>query len=115
MTDSYFKEMLKVTWKINFHDNATKVEHELYFGTYPKQKHCKVNFERDVTANPFYHPVYKRITKLKGSFEGKYRWSQSNTRIIYFPDKESQTVFPIETGTATSISYKIKSKKKKRK
>ncbi len=99
-------------WKIVFFDDESKTEYEIYFKKHSDQKSVKKSFERDVTTNPYYHPKSMRIVPLKGEYEGHYRYKKSNTRIIYHPDETTQKVYPIETGTATNISYKIKSKKK---
>jgi mRNA-degrading endonuclease RelE of RelBE toxin-antitoxin system len=71
------------------------------------------SFESDVTDNPFYHPKAKRIVKLKGktSFPpGTYRYRKDPLRVIYFPDKSTQTVYPLEAASATDISYKKRTK-----
>jgi mRNA-degrading endonuclease RelE of RelBE toxin-antitoxin system len=71
------------------------------------------SFESDVTDNPFYHPKSKRIVKLKGktSFPpGTYRYRKDPLRVIYFPDKTTQTVYPLEAASATDISYKKRTK-----
>ncbi|MCX5884594.1 MAG: hypothetical protein NT096_01545 [Proteobacteria bacterium] len=99
-------------WKIDFFDEETKTEYNTYFETYPKQKHVKISFEKDVTKNPFFHSTPRRIVSLKGKLKGKYRYGKSETRIIYEPDQVSKTVFPLETAKITDVSYKRKSKKK---
>jgi len=71
------------------------------------------SFESDVTDNPFYHPKAKRIEKLKGKTTfptGTYRYRKDPLRVIYFPDKSTQTVYPLEAASATDISYKKRTK-----
>ncbi len=103
--------MANTPWQIIFTDDAKK-EFDLHFENHPNQTPYKKDFEQDVTLNPFYHPSYKRINKMKGKqYKDIYRWSKSNTRVIYKPVSENHTVYPLETSTATGISYKKKSKK----
>lgn len=104
--------MFDENWKIEYHSSKIVKEFNIYFLTYPKQQHCKVSFEKDITTNPYYHPQPKRISKLK-QFNEIYRWRKSDTRITYKPHGESKTVFPLEIGTAGNISYKKRSKRKK--
>jgi mRNA-degrading endonuclease RelE of RelBE toxin-antitoxin system len=99
-------------WKIDFFDEEIKTEYEIYFKKHSDQKSVKMSFEKDVTINPYYHPKPKRIIPLKGKYKGQYRYKKSDTRIIYQPDSATQKIYPLETGTATNISYKVKSKKK---
>jgi len=71
-------------------------------------------FEGSVAENPFYHPKPRRIVKLeKGtSFPpGTYRYRDDPLRVVYYPNKETHTVYPLAAGTATDIPYKKKSKK----
>ena len=94
-------------WKLDFESSSTKKEYQLFFEKHPDQRLYKKKFEQDVTSNPYFHPKDRRISKLKGvEFRGLYRWSISNTRVIYYPESPSQIVYVIETGTATKISYK---------
>lgn len=99
-------------WKIKFFDEEIRKEYEDHFRRHPEQTQYKAKFEKEVTTDPYYHPKQNRIKPLKGKEnKGKYRWSVSNTRVIYIPTAESSTIYPIETGTATDISYKKKSRK----
>jgi|SRR3972149_9403580 len=100
------------SWKLLFFDDDTKTEYDHYFRNYPKQEHVRVSFEKDVTENPFFHPVFRRIVPLKGSYKGKYRYGKSKTRIIYEPIRESKIVYPITIDKVTDIQYKKRSKKK---
>lgn len=71
-------------------------------------------FEDAVTANPFFHPKHRRIKKLqKGtSFPpGAHRFRDDPLRVVYYPEKEKRTVFPLAAGSSTDIAYKKKSKK----
>ena len=100
-------------WKLSFPDTATKKEYDKYFKDHQDQAHCKKAYEKDVGSDPLYHPTPKRIKKMEGKdWEGFFRYKKSNTRIIYYPESETKTVYTIETGTSTGISYKKKSKKK---
>ncbi|MBL6995966.1 hypothetical protein [Desulfobacula sp.] len=71
-------------------------------------------FEMSVADNPFYHPKHRRIVKLEkgtGFPPGTYRYSDNPLRVVYYPNKETHTVYPLAAGTATNIPYKKKSKK----
>lgn len=71
------------------------------------------SYVRDVSNNPFYSSTLYKIKKLKGSSypEGTYRYRKDPLRVIYFPEKSSQTVYTLDAATADSASYKIRSKK----
>lgn len=72
------------------------------------------SFEANVADNPFFHPKAKRIKKLeKGtSFpDGTYRYRNDPLRVVYYPDKDDRTVYPLAAGSASNIAYKKKSKK----
>jgi len=99
-------------WSLVFFDDDTKTEYDDYFKDHPGQDSVRVSFERDVTANPYFHPKPKRIRPLKGKHKGKFRYKKSSTRIVYHPDSTTKKIYPIETGTATDISYKKKSRKR---
>jgi mRNA-degrading endonuclease RelE of RelBE toxin-antitoxin system len=99
-------------WKVDFESNSTEKEYKKFFKDHADQRPCQTNFERDVKTNPLYHPKDRRIRKMKGEeYKGLYRWKESNTKVIYFPQAPQKTVFVVETGTATGISYKKKSSK----
>lgn len=70
-------------------------------------------YVRDVSINPFYSPVSKRIAKLNDTSypEGTYRYRKDPLRVIYFPERATQTVYTLEAATADDASYKTKSKK----
>ena len=96
-------------WKLDFESDDTEEEYLQFFVVHPDQRSCQARFEVDVKNNPFYHNAYRRIAKLKGKDFEKlelYRWAKSNTRVVYHPEREDKTVYVIETGTATNISYK---------
>lgn len=98
-------------WTLTFVDTAAKKEYEKYFKDHPDQRHCQPAYEKDVVTNPFYNPANLRIKKMQGEeWAGYYRWKQSNTKIIYYPNGTSKTVYTYETNTATQISYKKRSK-----
>ncbi len=70
------------------------------------------SFEKDIAANPFYHPARKRIQKLKGkAYKDLLRYSKSDLRVVYYPEKEKKVVYPIEAASATDIGYKKRSRK----
>lgn len=99
-------------WIIDFIDTDTKEEYIDFFKDHPDQRTYKRKFETEVTTDPFFHPKHRRIKKMKGKeYDGMYRWQESNTRVQYYPNSPKQTVVVIETGTATDISYKKRSKK----
>jgi mRNA-degrading endonuclease RelE of RelBE toxin-antitoxin system len=70
-------------------------------------------YEATVSENPFHHPKHKRIEKLKGTAfpPGSYRYSDNPLRVVYYPNKETETVYTLSAGTATDIAYKKRSKK----
>ena len=70
-------------------------------------------FENSVTEDPFYHPKYRRIAKLKATSypTGTYRYRDDPLRVVYFPEGLKKIVYPLEAGTVTDISYKKRSKK----
>lgn len=70
-------------------------------------------YVRDVSANPFHSPVRKRIAKLSDTSypEGTYRYRKDPLRVVYFPERSTQTVYTLEAATADDASYKIRSKK----
>jgi len=68
-------------------------------------------FVRDVTENPFYHPKHRRIAKLRGNAypPGTYRYRKDPLRVIYYPERETNTVYPLEAASGKNISYKKRS------
>jgi hypothetical protein len=73
------------------------------------------SFESDVINNPYFHPKYKRIEKLKGktSFPpGSYRYKKEPLRVVYIPEGTTKIIYPLEAATSTSISYKKRTKGK---
>jgi|SRR3972149_9470356 len=73
------------------------------------------SFEKDVTNNPYFHPKPKRIEKLKGktSFPpGSYRYKKEPLRVVYIPEGSTRMIYPLEAATATSISYKKRTRGK---
>jgi len=73
-------------------------------------------YESAVTSDPFYHPKPKRIEKLSGTSypEGTYRFRDDPLRVVYYPDKTTNTVFTLGAGTSTDIKYKRRSHKVKK-
>lgn len=72
------------------------------------------SFEADVAENPFYNATPKRIAKLKrgsGYPDKTYRYRKDPLRVIYIPNRDNNVVYPIEAASASSASYKRRSKK----
>jgi len=67
-------------------------------------------FEEDVTSNPYGSQVRDRIVAIQREGrrypEGSCRWRKSNVRIVYLPEKETRTVYPLDADTAGNIGYK---------
>lgn len=98
-------------WELAFVDTAAKKEYNKFFKDHADQRHCQPTYEKNVAENPFHSQVNLRIKKMQGEeWDGFYRWKKSNTKIIYYPDATSRTVYTIETNTSTQISYKKRSK-----
>ena len=72
------------------------------------------HFKADVAVNPFYHPKPKRIAKLKGTQfpPGTHRYKKNVLRVVYFPDKPSKTIFPLEAARVEDVSYKKRSSRR---
>lgn len=103
--------MSEQEWNLDFESDDTEQEYQDFFKRHPGQRKNQTKFEVDIKADPFFHPKHKRIRKMKGDYAGLYRWKESNTRVIYHPHRPDKTVYVIETGTATGISYKKRGKK----
>lgn len=72
-------------------------------------------FESDVTQNPYYHPKFMRIVKLKGKTTfplGTYRYKRDPLRVVYLPEGSTQTIYPLEAASVTDVSYKKRTKGK---
>jgi len=86
---------------------------EKHFVTHPHHTKYIEEFETDVTTDPFRHRVRKRIASIQPEKrrypEGSYRWRKSNLRIVYFPDKDDHTIYPLDAATASDIGYKKRS------
>jgi len=70
-------------------------------------------FVTAVTANPFYHSKSKRIEKMFATTypPGSWRYKDEPLRVVYFPDKETRTIYPLEAGTTLDMAYKKRSKR----
>lgn len=68
-------------------------------------------FQTAVATNPFFHPKHKRIVKFKTTTypPETYRYKDEPLRVVYYPDKKSKIVYPLEAGTSTKMSYKRRS------
>jgi mRNA-degrading endonuclease RelE of RelBE toxin-antitoxin system len=101
-------------WKIGYEDykHQEKIEAEYKSDTQLSKRW--LDFERDVTANPYRHPKHKRIARLKDSRfpKGTYRYRNEPIRVVYFPEGKKKIVYPLAVGTATDIPYKKRSFKK---
>jgi mRNA-degrading endonuclease RelE of RelBE toxin-antitoxin system len=86
---------------------------EKHFKTHPHHTEYIKEFETDVTTDPFRHSVRKRIApiplEIKRYPKGSHRWRKSNLRIVYYPDKDDHTIYPLDAGTAGNIGYKKRS------
>lgn len=71
------------------------------------------SYHDDVSANPFYSSVPRRVAKLKGTSypDGTYRYRKDPLRVVYFPEKSTQTIYTLEAATSATAAYKIRSKK----
>lgn len=73
------------------------------------------SFESDVTKNPYYHPKFRRIVKLKGKTAfppGSYRYKKDPLRVVYIPEGSTQTIYLLEAASVTDVSYKKRTKGK---
>ncbi|MCK4905428.1 hypothetical protein KAS42_04215 [bacterium] len=81
-----------------------------YFESHPEDTKYILEFETDVSRNPFSHPTPKkirRIKKEKGRYpKGTHRWKKKALRIVYFPEKETHTVYPLDAANAGNAGYK---------
>jgi len=98
-------------WAIAYLDEKHKKEIEGRYKSDTQLEKRWKDFERDVTQNPYYHTKYKRIVKLKDSPypEGSYRYKNEPIRVVYYPEKSNNIVYPLAVGTATDIPYKRRS------
>jgi mRNA-degrading endonuclease RelE of RelBE toxin-antitoxin system len=101
-------------WIIAFPNEKTKKRVVAVYESSEQMKKCWISFERDVTANPFFHAKPKRIEELKEpSFpKGTYRYRKDPIRVVYYPSRERRTVYPLECARADDVSYKRKSSKR---
>jgi len=86
---------------------------EKYFRSHLQHTKYIYEFETDVTKDPFYHHKPRKITAIEREIDryptGCYRWSKSDLRIIYFPQKSDHTIYPLDAATAGSARYKKRS------
>lgn len=99
------------SWTIAFPSDTEQGEFSDFLATHTEEARAFPSYTRDVTANPFFHPKYKRIEKLKGTAfqDDTYRWSKGNLRVVYSPDRARSIVWSLAINTATSIKYKKRS------
>lgn len=100
-------------WTVDEKEETSK-EIEATVSTDSELKKHWPQFKADVATNPFYHTKPKRIAKLAGTNfpPGTYRYKRGVLRVVYFPDKPSRTVFPLEAAHAVDVSYKKRSSRK---
>lgn len=83
---------------------------EKHFERHPEHTKLIPEFETDVTTNPFRHPVAERIRKIQsegGRYpDDCYRWRKQRLRIVYFPEAETNTVYPLDADLDKDIKYK---------
>jgi len=85
---------------------------EKHFKIYHHHTKYIIEFETDVTRDPFYHPSGRIsiIQSQKGRYlRGSYRWKKSDLRICYYPNKDDHTIYPFEASTASNVGYKKRS------
>lgn len=95
-------------WEIGYQDEKHKIKIEAKYRSNTLLEKRWKDFERDVTPNPYRHP---RIRKLKDTsfHKGTYRYRKDPIRVVYYPEKSSKTIYPLEVATATDVSYKRRS------
>ena len=84
-----------------------------HFKSHPQHTEYIPEFETDITKDPYHHLKPGKITKIEREIDrypiGTYRWKKSDLRIIYFPQKEDHTIYPLDAATASSVRYKKRS------
>jgi len=83
---------------------------EAHFKSHPEHTKYIIEFQSDVTVDPFHHPTPKKIRLIQREVDsypnGCYRWRKSSLRIVYLPEKEDHTIYPLDASTASSAKYK---------
>jgi mRNA-degrading endonuclease RelE of RelBE toxin-antitoxin system len=105
-------ENSSTAWSIGYIDEAEFRQIRKQYTSHPMLEKRWKNFVSDVTSNPFFHPKPKRIRKLKGKTQfpsGTYRYKFEPIRVVYYPHKASQTVYPLEVSSGKDASYKRRS------
>lgn len=99
-------------WRIGYKDQKHKNEIEGEYQSDTLLGKRWEDFERDVTKSPYFHPKPLRIVKLKDSSfpKGTYRYKKEPIRVIYYPEKTKKIIYPLEVATASTVSYKKRSK-----
>lgn len=100
-------------WKICYENEKHRKEIEDEYTSTTILRKRWGDFKRDVTINPYRHRKRKRIAELKDtSFpKGTYRYRNDPIRVIYYPEKATKIIYPLEVATVTSVSYKKRSKR----
>jgi len=102
----------EIKWKIGYQDEEHEKEITGKANSTADLSERWKDFERDVTNDPFYHPKFRRIMKLKDtSFKGYWRYRKDPIRVVYYPEGSTKTIYPLDIGTSTDIRYKKKSSK----
>lgn len=102
-------------WRIVYYSKRHEKEIKAQYTSDTRLEKKWHYFVRDVTKKPYYHPVPKRIVKIKGKSYplGTWRYRHGIMRVIYHFEGQDKKIFPLEVATATKISYKIKSSRRK--
>jgi hypothetical protein len=100
-------------WTIGYKDESHEQAIREEYSTDSRLTARWKDFERDVTVDPFFHPKRNRIRKLRDSRfpEGTWRYSKDPIRVIYYPEKKTKVVYPLEVASATTVSYKRRSRR----
>ena len=85
-----------------------------YFNAHPEHTKFIPQYEKDVTEDPFRHPHRGRITKVEREIarypKGCFRWKNFHVRVVYLPDKTTETIYSLDANTPAQIKYKKRSK-----
>ncbi len=83
-------------FNLSLHKRALKAYDKLNSKTVARVNNALEN----ITKNPFDHP---NIKKLKGEFEGSYRYRLGSLRIVYSINLEKNTIFVEAIGVRGGI------------
>ena len=81
-----------------------------FFESHRQHTPFLLEFESDVTENPYYHPDDpKKIKKLHPQDRyppSSYRWRKRRLRIVYHVAKKDKMIWPLEANFAGDIGYR---------